>query len=65
MQNYIMKKKLIDQITFNDNRLWNYTRHFTQSSSTISNIESDGKQMFDDIHKSNILNYLFHIYSYK
>ena len=45
--------KLVDQININDNRFWNYTRHFTKSSSTISDLNFEGKNSSDDQTKAN------------
>ena len=37
------EEKLVDQINANDKRFWNYTRHFTKTSSTISDLNFEGK----------------------
>ena len=39
----LLQKHLIDQINVNDKRFLNYTRHFTKSSSTIRDINFEGK----------------------
>ena len=45
------EEKLVDQINVNDKRFWNYTRHFTKSLATISNLNFEAK--------ANILNNYF------
>ena len=37
----------------------NYTRHFTKSSSTISDLNFEGKNFSDDQTKANLLNNYF------
>ena len=51
------EEKLVDQI--NVKRFWNYTRQLTKSSSTISDLNFEGKNFSDDQTKANILNYYF------
>ena len=53
------EEKLVDQINVNDERFWNYTRHFTKSSSTILDLNFDGKNFSDDQTKANISNNYF------
>ena len=53
------EEKLVDQINVNDERFWNYTRHFTKSSSTILDLNFDGKNFSDDQTKANILHNYF------
>ena len=53
------EEKLVDQINVNDERFWNYTRHFTKSSSTIIDLNFEGKNFSDDQTKANILNNYF------
>ena len=52
-------KKLVNQINVNDKRFWNYTRHFTKLSSTIGDLNFEGKNFSDDQTKANILNNYF------
>ena len=42
------EEKLVDQIYVNDKRFWNYSRHFTKSSSAIGNINFEGRNFSDD-----------------
>ena len=37
------EEKLVNQININNDSLWNYTRHFTKSSSTIGYLNFEGK----------------------
>ena len=53
------EKKLVNQINVNDKRFWNYTRHFTKLSSTIGDLNFEGKNFSDDQTKANILNNYF------
>ena len=53
------EKKLVDQINVNDNIFWNYTGHFTKSSSTICDLNFEGKNLSDNKTKANILNNYF------
>ena len=50
------EEKLVDEININDKRFWNYTRHFTKSSSTIGDFNFEGKNFSEDQTKANILN---------
>ena len=54
-----LQSNLVDQINVKDKRFWNYTRHFTKSSSTISDLNFEGKNVSDDQTKANILNSYF------
>ena len=53
------EEKLVDQINVNEKRFWNYTRHFTKSSSTISDLNFEGRNVSDDQTKANTLNNYF------
>ena len=53
------EEKLVDLINVNDKRFWNYTRHFAKSSSTIGDLNFEGKNFSDDQTKANILNNYF------
>ena len=48
------EEKLVDQIKVNDKRFWNYTRHFTKSSSINSDLTFEEKKFSDDQNKANI-----------
>ena len=53
------EERLVDQINVNDKIFWNYTRHFTKLSSTINDLNFEGKSFSDDQTKANILNNYF------
>ena len=42
------EETLVDQINVNDKRFWNYTRHFTKSLSTISDLNFEGNKFSVD-----------------
>jgi hypothetical protein len=43
----------------NPKRFWNYTRHFSKSSSSIAMIEEDGVKLTNDRDKAEVLNNFF------
>ena len=51
--------KLVDRISEEPKQFWNYTRHFTRSSSTIDSLEENSETITDDSTKSEILNEYF------
>ena len=53
------ENKLIDQIKEDPKRFWNYTRHFSRSSSTIDMLVHEGEKITDDSAKAKILNEYF------
>ena len=64
--NYIMSQaksdfedKLVNQVKDNPKRFWNYTRHFSKSSSSIAMIEKDGVKLTNDRDKAEVLNNFF------
>ena len=59
------EEKLVDHVNVNDKRFWNYTRHFTKSSSRISDLNFEGKNFSDGQTKANILNNYFIYVSYR
>ena len=50
---------MVNQINVNDKRFWNYTRHFTKSSSKTGDLNFKGKHFSDNQTKANILNNYF------
>ena len=64
--NYIMSQaksdfedKLVNQVKDNPKSFWNYTRHFSKSSSSIAMIEKDGVKLTNDKDKAEVLNNFF------
>ena len=53
------ENKIIDQIKDDPKRFWNYTRHFSRSSSTIYMLIDEGEKDTDDSAKAKILNEYF------
>ena len=53
------ENKLIHQIKGDPKRFFNYTRHFTRSSSSIDILEHNGSKITDDEAKADILNNFF------
>jgi hypothetical protein len=51
--------KLVNQVKDNPKRFWNYTRHFSKSSSSIAMIEKDGVKLTNDRDKAEVLNNFF------
>ena len=51
--------KLVSQISKDPKRFWNYTKHFSKSSSTIEILEHDGNKICNDTAKAEILNNFF------
>ena len=51
--------RLVNRIQENPKLFWNYTRHFTHSSSTIDMLVHEGKQITEDPLKAEILNKTF------
>ena len=51
--------KIVEQSKENPKRFWNYTRHYTRSSSTIDMLQSEGKKFTEDQDKAQILNNFF------
>ena len=50
---------MVNQIKDNPKRFWNYTRHFSKSSSSIAMIEKDGVKLTNDRYKAEVLNNFF------
>ena len=55
------ENKLTEQIKTEPKRFFNYTRHFTKSSSTIDVLEDNGSKITEDSAKANLLNSFFNI----
>lgn len=53
------ENKLTEQIKEDPKRFFNYTRHFTKSSSSVDVLECDGKKIIEDNAKADILNTFF------
>ena len=53
------ENKLTEQIKTEPKRFFNYTRHFTKSSSTIDVLEDNGSKVTEDSAKANLLNSFF------
>ena len=53
------KNKIVEQSKDNLKRYWNYTRHYTRSSSTIDVIESGGTKYMEDQIKAQLFNNFF------
>ena len=53
------ENKIVDQSKENPKRFWNYTRHFTKSSSTIDVLEKEDTKVTDDKEKAEMLNNFF------
>ena len=53
------ENKIVDQSKENPKRFWNYTRHFTKSSSTIDVLEKEITKVTDDKVKAEMLNSFF------
>ena len=53
------ENKLVENLHDNPKRFWNYTRHFTRSSSTVNVIEKDNVKYTDDASKAELLNDYF------
>ena len=51
--------KLVEGIPDNPKRFFNYCRHFTKSSSTVTVLENDGVKLTDDYDKAEYLNEFF------
>ena len=51
--------KLVDSISDNPNKFYNYTRSFTRSSSTVEQLDVNGEKVYDDRGKSESLNTFF------
>ena len=51
--------KLVDSISENPKKFYNYTRSFTRSSSTVEQLEVNGVKVYDDGEKADCLNGLF------
>ena len=51
--------KLVSQISSNPKRFWNYTKHFSKSSSTVEVLKVNNQQVTDDAHKAELLNNFF------
>ena len=56
-ENY--EEKLVNSLKEDPKRFWNYSRHFTRSSSTIEVLEDQGNKITDDNDKANLLNDFF------
>ena len=53
------ENKLVDELESNPKRFWNYTRHFSRSSSTIDFLQDCGERVVDDGKKAELLNDFF------
>lgn len=53
------ENKLVESLRENPKRFWNYTRHFTRSSSTVNVIEKDNVKYTKDKDKAELLNDYF------
>lgn len=53
------ENKLVNGLQDNPKKFWNYTRHFTRSSSTVNVIEKDNVKYSDDETKAELLNDYF------
>ena len=53
------ENKLINQIKDDPKRFWNYTRHFSRSSSTVDMLEHQDKKVSEYAEKATILNDYF------
>ena len=53
------ENKIVEQSKENPKRFWNYTRHFTKSSSTIDVLEKEDTKVTDDKEKAEMLNNFF------
>ena len=48
--------KLVEELNTNPKRFWNYTRHFSRSTSTIDFLHDCGERIVDDTKKAELLN---------
>ncbi|MEN8123308.1 MAG: hypothetical protein ABFS35_23425, partial [Bacteroidota bacterium] len=53
------ENKLTEDLKTNPKRFWNYTRHFTKSSSSIETLEQKGSLITNDQEKAELLNNFF------
>lgn len=53
------ENKLVDELETNPKRFWNYTRHFSRSTSTIDCLHDSGERITDDSRKAEMLNDYF------
>ena len=51
--------KLVNELESNPKLCWNYTRHFTRSTSTIDFLHDCGERVTDDRKKAEVLNDFF------
>ena len=51
--------KLVEELNTNPKRFWNYTRHFSRSTSTIDFLHDCGERISDDTKKAELLNDFF------
>ena len=51
--------KLVSELESNPKRFWNYTRHFSRSSSTIDYLKDCGEKVSNDTEKAELLNDFF------
>ena len=51
--------KLVDSISENPKKFYNYTRSFTRSSSKVEQLEVNGEKVYDDGEKADCLNGFF------
>ena len=51
--------KLVNELNSNPKLFWNYTRHFTRSTSTIDFLQDCGERVIDDGKKAEVLNDFF------